>query len=303
MWLNYNHLQYFWHVAREGSIAAAGRTLHVGVPGISAQIKQLETFLGQPLFRRRGRRLELTEAGRTAYEYADEIFSRGQELLGALTGDGGRRSAVFRVGLVDVLPKTVAWRLLRPALELEGSLRIVCREGQPEDLLADLARHRLDLVLSDGPVPRELDVRAYSHRLGESGTTFFAAGSLARRLRRRFPASLHGAPMLMPGARTGLRRALDDWLGDHAVRPVIVGEFDDGALLKVAGRDGFGVFAGPTAAESDIRALYSVAVVGRAADCVERFYAITGQRRIQHPAALAITTQARGSFFGERGAS
>ncbi|MCB9508522.1 MAG: transcriptional activator NhaR [Myxococcales bacterium] len=300
MWLNYNHLQYFWHVAREGSIAAAGRSLHVGVPSISAQLKQLEAALGLPLFRRRGRRLELTESGRLAYEYADEIFSRGQELLAALAGDGGRRALVFRVGVVDVVPKSVAWRLLRPALERDGALRLVCREGAFEELLGELARHRLDLVLSDGPIPREVDVRAFAHRLGESGTTFFGTPDVARRLRRRFPASLHGAPMLLPGARTALRRSLDDWFDDHGVRPEVVGEFDDSALLKVAGSEGFGVFAAPTAAESDVRASHGVAVVGRAPDCVERFYAVTGERRLQHPAALAIAHQARGAFLAER---
>jgi len=245
MWINYNHLHYFWHVAREGSITAAARALHMGVPGISAQLKQLESALGVTLFQRKGRGLELTEDGRLAWEYADEIFSRGQELLTALAGSAGRPPAEFRVGVSDALPKTVAWRLLEPALRLPDAPRLVCREGHPDELVGELARHRLDLVLSDAPTPREVDVRAFQHRLGQSGMTFFAEPRLARSLRPGFPGSLVKAPVLLPGARSALRRSLEHWFEDHDVHPTVAGEFDDGALLKVAGREGLGVFAAP----------------------------------------------------------
>lgn len=301
MWLNYHHLQYFWHVGREGSMAAASRSLHVGVPTISAQVKQLETALGQELFRRRGRRLELTDAGRVAFEFAEEIFARGQELLGALRG-AGHPGETFRVGVSDALPKTVAWALLRPALEGEHPPRLVAQEGAPEDLLADLARHRLDVVLSDAPIPPGVDVRAFNHRLGESGTTFFAAPAGAQALRRRFPESLDGARLLMPGPRSALRRSVEHWLEDRALRPEIVGEFDDGALLKVAGAEGLGVFPAPSVARDEICRRHGVRVVGDAPDCVERFYAISVERRLQHPSTVAITEAARHDLFGDPGA-
>lgn len=293
MQLNYHHLQYFWAVAREGSIAGASRRLHVGAPAISTQLKQLETALGAALFVRRGRGMELTDAGRTALHYADEIFAQGEELLGALQGQGARRPLSFRVGVADVMPKILAQRLLEPALELDPPMRLVCREGHPDELLADLAVHRLDMVLSDGPIPANVDVRAYNHLLGESSVSLFAAPAVARKLRRGFPSSLDGVALLLPGPRTALRRTLDQWFRDRDVHPQVVGEFDDGALMKAFGQRGAGVFPALTAVESDVRAQFGVHLVGRIDEAVERIYAISGERRIQHPAVEALWRHAR----------
>ncbi len=299
LWLNYHHLHYFWMVAREGSIAAAARELHLGVPTISTQLKQLETSLGEKLFRRRGRGMELTEAGRVVQRYADEIFSIGRELVDSLQGRARDRPVEFRVGVADVMPKVIAHDLLQPALSLDDPIRLICREGHPDELLAALALHQLDLVLSDAPIPPGVEVRAYNHVLGECGIAIFAVGRTAQRLRKGFPGSLEGAPFLLPGARTVLRRTLEHWFDGLGVRPRVVGEFDDGALLKVFGQAGAGLFAAPAAAEQVVCRRYGVKRVGYVEGYTERFYAITGERRIQHPAVAAISEAARGSLFVE----
>ncbi len=295
--LNYGHLLYFWTVAREGSVASASASLHLTPQTISGQIRRLEESIGEDLFRRVGRRLVLTEMGELVFRYAQEIFSTGAELAEVVRGQGLRGPVVFTVGVVDVVPKLVAARMLQPALALPESLRVVCKEGKLEPLLADLAVHRLDLVLSDRPAPPGLNLRAYSHALGESGTSFFALPEVAKRLRRRFPKALNEAPMLLPTSDTALRRALDLWLDDLGLTPQVVAEFEDSALLKAFGRGGHGIFPAPTAIESAIKTQYGVAVVGRAEEVKEAFYAISPERKLKHPAATAVREAAREDLF------
>ena len=294
MWLNYHHLHYFWAVARHGGVSAASRQLHTSAATISTQIKRLERSVGHELFRRRGKVMELTEEGRTAFRYADEIFALGQELLDALEG---RASQPLRVGVADVMPKTLVQHILQPALDLDASVRLVCEEGHPDELLAALAVHRLDLVLSDAPIPSDVDVRAFNHVLGECEIVVFADPERARALRRGFPGSLDAVPFLLPGRRTVLRRTLDHWFDELGIQPVVAGEFDDGALLKVFGQAGHGAFAGPAAVAARIQELYGVEEIGRVEGRTERFYAITGERRIHDPAVAAISKAAREDLF------
>jgi LysR family transcriptional regulator, transcriptional activator of nhaA len=293
-WLNYHHLLYFWTVAREGSIAAACRRLHLTQPTVSGQLKTLERSLKARLFERQGRSLALTETGRLVYRYADEIFSLGRELVDAVGGrttGGGLR---FVVGVADTLPKLMVHRLLTPAVHLPGEdVRVSCIDGDPDRLLAQLALHELDLVISDYPANPRLGMRAFNHSLGECGVTFFATDELARRHRKGFPKSLDGAPVLLPAANAALRGSLDQWFDDLGIRPVVRGEFSDSGLLKAFGAEGEGIFIAPSAIEEDVRRMYNVAVVGRDERLRERFYAISVEKRIAHPAVLAITKAAR----------
>jgi LysR family transcriptional activator of nhaA len=292
-WLNYHHLLYFRAVAREGGVAGAARKLGVAHPTVSAQVHALEAELGEALFTREGRGLALTEVGRVVLGYADEIFGLGQELLDTVRGRPTGQPLRLAVGVADAVPKPVARALIAPALRLPIEVRIQCREDKPDRLLEDLALHRLDVVLSDAPVPPGARVRAYSHLLGESGITFFATPALAARHRPTFPASLDGAALLMPAHTANLRRGLDQWLSERGLRPRIVGEFDDTALLEVFGRDGVGLFPGPTALEATIEAREQVQRVGRAEGLAERYYAISVERRVKNPAVLAIQAAAR----------
>jgi LysR family transcriptional activator of nhaA len=295
-WLNYHHLLYFWTVAREGGLGPASKTLRLARPTLSAQIRALEESLGEKLFDRVGKRLELTEVGKVAFGYADNIFNTGREFLDVIKDKGRERVAPLRVGAVDVVPKLIVRRLLEPALGVERH-PLVCHEGTYERVLAMLANHELDLVLADAPIPAGSRVRAYNHLLGECGVTFFAAKNLAR-LRRGFPGSLAGAPILLPLNGSPLRRALDQWLDSTGIRPTIAAEFEDSALLKVFGADGLGVFAAPSAVEKQIVEQYRVRVLGRVDDVRERFYAITTERRLKHPAVLRISERARADLLG-----
>ena len=292
-WLNYHHLLYFWTVVREGGVVRAAEKLRLSQPTVSAQVKALELRLGEPLFTRVGRRLVPTDVGQTVYRYADEIFSLGRELLDTVQGRATGRPMRLVVGVADVLSKQIAYRLLAPALELATPVRMICREARAESLLAALALHEIDLVLADTPVPPTVHVKAYSHLLGESDVTCFAAPALARRLRRRFPHSLTGAPMLLPGEGTVVRRQLEDWFQATGIRPAIVGEFDDSALMKAFGEQGAGAFVGPTAIAAEIRRQYRVVPIGGIDAVRERFYAISYERRIKHPAVVAIAEAAR----------
>ena len=293
MRLNYKHLRYFWMTARAGGVLRAAERLNVTPQTISGQIRLLEDQLGDRLFTRVGRHLELTETGRMVLGYADEIFSLGSELEEMLrTRPPGRRS-VFRVGVADVVPKSVAYRLLAPALALPGSMRIVCREHALDALLAELAVHRLDLVIADGPMPEGLHVRGFTHALGECGVSFFAAPELAARLQGAFPRCLDGAPLLLPGEHTVVRGRLQRWLGQERLRPRIVGEFDDSALMKTFGRAGVGVFIAPSPIEQEVCEQYGVRVLGRSEAIRDHYYAISVERRISHPAVVAITEAAR----------
>jgi LysR family transcriptional activator of nhaA len=295
-WLNYHHLLYFWVVAREGSIAAATRKLNLTQPTISAQLRLLEESLGEKLFEKSGRSLVLTEAGHVALRYADEIFALGRELRDTLRDRPTGRPVRVTVGIADVVPKLVAYRILRPAFEMASEVQMVCREASPETLLALLAQHEVDLVLTDSPASGG-PLRAYNHLLGESGTTLFAAPALAASLRRQFPKSLHKAPLLLPGASTQIRRALELWLDRSGLEPKRVGEFDDLALMTAFGRAGTGIFPAPTAIESEIVEQYNVRVIGRLPEVRERFYAVSAERKIKNPIVSAVTSAARQKVF------
>lgn len=295
--LNYHHLLYFWVVAREGTIARACERLHLAQPTISAQLRSLERALGERLFRRAGRGLELTEAGLGVFYYADQIFSLGRELVGFVKGSTVGQATRLVVGVAQVVPKLIAYRLLQPALRISTPINIVCREHDLAVLLGDLALHRVDVVISDSPATPGANIRAYNHLLGECGVTFFGAKRLAQRLRPKFPRSLSGAPMLLPTQSTVLRRSLASWFEANHLEPHVQGEFDDSALMKVFGQAGLGVFPGPSAIESEIRRQYGVQVVGRIDQVRERFYAITVERRLKHPAEIAISEAARERLF------
>lgn len=300
-WFNYHHLLYFWVVAREGGLVPAGKVLRLSHPTLSVQIHALEDQLGEKLFTKVGRKLELTEIGRVVQRYADEIFTLGREMVDTVQGRASGKPLRLDVGIVDVVPKLVVRRLLEPALALAEPVRLVCHEGPYERLLADLALHTLDIVIADAPVPSGSNVKAFNHFLGETGISFFGARALARALRRGFPRSLHGAPMLLPLESTTLRRALDQWLSRNEIAPQVVAEFEDTALLEVFGADGRGVFAAPTAVEAEVVRQYGVEVVGRVDDIRERFYAVSVERRLKNPAVLAISEAARHELFAARG--
>ncbi|MGE0820943.1 MAG: transcriptional activator NhaR [Candidatus Binatia bacterium] len=296
-WLNYHHLLYFWTVARHGSISRATEELYLAQPTISAQLRALEESLGEKLFTRVGRNITLTEMGQVVFRYADEIFSLGRELTDTLKGRSVGRPARFTVGVADVLPKLITYRLLQPALQLTEPIRVVCHEDKPDRLLAELAVHGLDLVLSDAPIGPFVKVRAFNHLLGESDVAIFGPAKLATRYRRGFPHSLNGAPMLLPTDNTSLRRAFDQWCETQGIRPFIVGEFEDSALLKVFGQSGAGLFPAHSVIETEVRKQYGVQTVGRLEAVRERFYAISVERKLKHPAVVAISEAAQQKLF------
>jgi len=297
-WLNYHHLLYFWTVVREGGVSKAAATLRLAQPTVSAQLRQLEHTLGERLLERRGRTLHLTDVGRTVYRYADEIFTIGGELLDAVRGRPLVRPQILTVGVADALPKLMVYRLLQPALADPDRLHLVVREGKPDALVAELAAHGLDAVLSDVPSPPHLRVKVFNHLLGESGLTFFAPAPLAARLRRRFPRSLDGVAMLLPTVNTAIRRALDHWFDAQGIRPRVIAEFEDTALLNVFGQEGGAVFPAPTAIERDVISRARVRVVGRNDRVRERYYVLSAERRLKHEGVLALTAAAREGVFG-----
>lgn len=297
-WLNYHHLRYFWSVAREGSIQRACEKLLVSQPTVSTQIRQLEKSLGEKLFARVGRNLMLTDAGRTVYGYADEIFALGQRIPDAIRGKSSLHELKLVVGVADVLSKLIAYRLLEPALHLAEPVHIVCREGKAEDLLADLAVHRLDLVLSDTPVTPALHVRAFNHLLGECGVSILGTATLARRFRRNFPQSLDSAPMLLPTDNTTFRQLIEQWFHTEAIRPAVTAEFEDSELLKVFGQAGLGLFPVPTAIEHEVQRQYGIRLAGRVESARTQVYAISTERKLRHPAVKAISEAAKDSVFG-----
>jgi LysR family transcriptional activator of nhaA len=298
MRLNYHHLRYFWTVVQEGSVSTASKRLGVAQPTVSEQLKILEQSIGAPLFVRRGRTLALTEVGLVVRRYAEEIFALGEELQDALQGRPTGRPQRLSVGISDGLPKLVPYRILEPALRMEQAVHLVCHEDKPDRLLADLSMHACDLVLTDAPANALSAAKVYSHLLGESTVSLFALPAQAARLRRRFPDSLDGAPLLVPPEGMALRRTLSHWFDQQGLRPRIVGEFQDSALLEVFGQAGAGVFPGLSALEEDIRRKYQVELVGTIPSIRERFYAITVERRLRHPGVLAITQMARRELFG-----
>jgi LysR family transcriptional activator of nhaA len=291
-WLNYHHLLYFWTAARLGGVAPASRELHLSQPTISTQIKQLEQSLDADLLERHGRKLVLTEMGRTVFRYADEIFRIGKELQLAVEGKAVGKQVRLAVGVAEVIPKLVAERLLQPAFAAVPNLTLDCREGPLVQLLAQLALHELDVVISEVPASGEVNVRAFNHHLGETGISFFGARKYSA-LKNGFPASLEGAPVLLQAQDSAVRRALDSWLESKGIRPTLVAEFEDSALLKVFGQRGLGVFVSPTAIEHEVCRQYDVTVLGRTEDIKERFFAISVERRLKHPAVVAIAQAAR----------
>jgi LysR family transcriptional activator of nhaA len=298
-WLNYHHLLYFWTVVRMGSVAAASEELRLAPPTISVQIRRLEEQLGEKLLRRSGRRLLPTEMGQAVFRYADEIFSLGKELLDMVRGRPTERPMKLIVGVVDVMPKHIAHWLIDPALRLGERVRIVCREATPEQLLAQLSVQYLDVVLSDAPIAPGVNVRAYNHLLGETGLSFLGDATLTRKFRRRFPKSLHGAPLLLQATNTAVRRAIDQWLDGVGIRPDIVGEFEDSELLWEFGAAGEGIFPVPTILEKHLTRLHGVKVLGRTDAVRNRFYAISVERRLKHPAVVAICETARRQLSGK----
>jgi LysR family transcriptional activator of nhaA len=296
-WLNYHHLYYFWTVVRAGSISKAGQQLRVSSPAISSQLRSLEESLGEDLFVRTGRSLTLSEVGNVVFRYADEIFGLGRELLRAVKERPTGRPLRLLVGVVDVLPKMIAHWLIEPALRLEESVRIVCKEGDADRLVSQLAIHELDVVLSDVPINPNIKVKAYSHLLGECGTTFVATPALAKTLKGPFPGSLNRVPMLLPTDNASVRRSLDAWLESHGVRPLIAGEFQDYALLRAFGQAGTGVFPIPAVFERELKRQDSLQRVGSTDEVQHRFFAISIDRKLRNPAVVAICDTARRQLF------
>jgi LysR family transcriptional regulator, transcriptional activator of nhaA len=292
-WLNYHHLRYFWTVAKEGSLARAAAKLHVSPPSISEQIRELEGALGEKLFRREGRVNKLTDAGQVVFGYAEDIFALGRELLNTVKQRPGAKPTRLYVGVADSFPKLVTNEILKPVFSLPQAVHVICREGKLEDLVAQLAAHRLDIVLADEPASSSTNFKTFDHLLGETGTTFCAARDLAARLRRHFPKSLHDAPALLPAENTTLRRALETWFRELRIQPRVVAEFDDLALMKVMASEGRGFIAVPSVAEQDAVSHYGFQAIGRTEKCRVQFHAVTAERRITHPAVALITSLAQ----------
>lgn len=297
--MNFKHLHYFWVTAKAGGVMRAGEQLHTTPQTLSGQIHLLEEWLGRKLFQKRGRNLELTEDGRLALSYADQIFTLGNELETAVRqAHGGEKVLEFRVGVADSVSKSVAYRLLEPALSVGERVRMICSEGKFSELLAQLALNRLDLVIADEPMSRRINVRAFNHPLGRSTMSFLSSPALAKQLQGKFPACLSNVPMLIQGAHSSVRQQLEAWFTRHAITPRVVGEFDDGALMTAFGREGRGVFMVPMVMEEETMAQYGVQLIGRTEELVEEFFAVSVERRITHPCVVAITDAARGQLFG-----
>ena len=292
-WLNYHHLFYFWMVAKEGTVSAAAKKLHLARPTVTAQIRDLEAAVGKKLFIQKGRRLILSDFGEDVFTYADEIFAIGHELREFIqTGQKGHRNR-FRVGITDVVPKWIVYELLRPALAMQPQQKLECHEGRFPNLLSDLGLHKLDLVISDVPASESTETRTYNHDLGQSTLSILAAEQLAKKYTANFPHSLHEAPLLLPTDRAVSRRALDRWLETHEIIPDVIAECEDSALLNVFGQAGEGLFVVPTAIEKTILEQYSVKLVGRIPDVVTRFFAITIEKRVENEATALIIDRAR----------
>ena len=295
--LNFKHLRYFWAVAANGTIARAAEILHVTPQTISGQLRELEEQVNAKLFQKSGRNLVLTDTGRLVFSYADEMFRLGDELQDVMEGRTPGSALTLTVGVAMVVPKLLAYRILEPVFQMPDTVRLVCMEASLADLLADLSVHKIDLVLADAPMSPSLKVRAYNHLLGESALSFFAMRKFARKYKAGFPQSLNDAPMLMPTASSALRRSLEQWLEQQDIKPVVIAEFEDRALMKAFGEAGTGIFTSPSAVEEDVVAKYGVSVIGRTDEIKERFYAISAERRIKHPAVSAITEAARTGLF------
>ena len=300
--MNFKHLHYFWVTAKAGGIVRAGEQLHTTPQTLSGQIKLLEARLGRRLFRKSGRHLELTDEGRLALGFADQIFTLGEEMQSALRhAGGGRKTLDFRVGVADSVAKSVVYRLLEPALSIGEPVRLICSEGKFPDLLAQLALNRLDLVMADEPMSGRVSIKAFNHPLGSTPMSFFCAPALKSSLQGDFPQCLNGAPLLIQSESSSVRKQLDSWLTKHRIHPRIVGEFDDAALMQAFGREGRGIFMSASVLEAETTAQYGVEVVGRTDEMTENFFAVSVERRISHPCVAAITEAARGQLLHEKG--
>lgn len=295
--INYKHLQYFWMVAKEGSISKASKLLFLTPQTISGQLSQLEEQLGVKLFKRVGRNLELTEAGKTVQSYADDIYSLGNELQGVLNNKSYERRPYLKTGIANSIPKSVAYQLLEPALHEDDPMRLICREDNLTLLLSELATHKLDLVISDRPIPDNLSIKGYSHHLGRCGVTFFCTSDLMGKVKDEFPACLNKIPLLLPGDSSLIKNKLLQWFDKVDVHPTIIAEFDDGALMKAFGRKGAGVFVVPSVTANEVRDSYNVEILGETMEVTESFYAISIERKVKHPGVIAILKAARSQLF------
>ena len=295
--INLKHLRYFWAVASHGSITKASQTLHLTPQTISGQLRDLEESIGEKLFAREGRNLVLTETGRMVFSYADEMFQLGIELQDVLDGQTFGIKITVKFGVAMIVPKLLAYRVLEPVLQMNESTNLICHEAPLVDLLADMSVHKLDAVLSDCPINPSLNIRAYNHSLGGSGITFFSVPEHAKKLEKNFPQNLHDFPFLMPSKSSSLRMNLENWFDQHAIKPRVVAEFEDRALMKAFGERGTGVFTSPQTMEEDVLEKYGVRVIGRTDEIQENFYLISPERRIRNPAVTAITEAARANLF------
>ncbi len=295
-WFNYHHLFYFWTTARLGSVSKASLELQLTQPTVSTQISAFEKNLGEKLFKKVGRNLVLTEMGKMVFRHANEIFTLGQELQNNIKNRSMNHPSRLLVGIVDVLPKLIAYQLLKPAFELSDTFRIICREDSSERLLSELSINGLDLVLSDSPISSNVKIKAYNHLLGECGVSFFGSAKQAQKYRKNFPKSLHQAPLLLPTENTSLRRSLENWFYSKKIQPSIIGEFDDSALLTVVGQQGWGLFPAPSILENELKK-YGVQVVAQTKEIHERFYAISIERKLKHPVVVKICESAREKIF------
>ena len=295
--INLKHLRYFWAVASHGSITKASQALHLTPQTISGQLRDLEESIGEKLFGREGRNLVLTETGRMVFSYADEMFQLGIELQDVLDGQTFGIKITVKFGVAMIVPKLLAYRVLEPVLQMNESTNLICHEAPLVDLLADMSIHKLDAVLSDCPINPSLNIRAYNHPLGGSGITFFSVPEHAKKLKKNFPRNLHDFPFLMPSKSSSLRMNLENWFDQHAIKPRVVAEFEDRALMKAFGERGTGVFTSPQTMEDDVLEKYGVRVIGRTDEVQENFYLISPERRIRNPAVTAITEAARANLF------
>ena len=296
-WLNYQHLFYFWHVARYGSVTEASQHLRLAQPTISAQLKALEDALGEKLLQRHGRNLKLTESGQLAYKYAEQIFTTGQEFLDLLDGKPGVTLKEFKVGIADVVPKSLAYRIIEPALDPKEGVIIHCFEDKTERLLAALSVAEIDLVVADRPIPPNVKVKAFNHFVGESGISFLATRPLASKYRKNFPHSLVDAPLLLPTPESAVRHEIDQWLNTHDIAPKCIGVFQDRALMKLAARDGKGIMPIPSVVESEVKNEFHLELVGKVSEISEKIYLISIDRRLKNPLLQRICNEGQQDLF------
>jgi len=295
--LNLKHLRYFWMVAKHNSLSKAAELLFITPQTISGQISDLEKQLNKKLFRREGRNLVMTETGQLVFSYADEIFNLSNELQQVLHGQNPGKSQTLRIGIAMVVPKLLAYRILQPVLEKHNDVHLICNEQPLVGLLADLSIHKLDIILTDSPLNPALNIRAYNHQLGQSGISFFAVPEVADKLSKNFPVSLNDQDFLMPNAGSLLRRNLDNWFQKYQIKPKVIAEFEDRALMKVFGEGGSGIFTSPTVVKDDVLEKYGVEIIGETEEITEQFYLITAESHIKNPAISLISETARNQLF------